>query len=55
MRSLDIIDRELEFMAGVRPAIRCLGGHPSTRLLDELLDERLALPGAGRTAVPEIP
>jgi hypothetical protein len=52
--SLDTVDHEL-FIAGVRTAIRSLGGHPSTHLLDELLDERLALPGAGRTAVPEIP
>jgi hypothetical protein len=47
MRSLDTIDRELEFIAGVRTAIRRLGGHPSTHLVDELLDERLAH-GAGR-------
>jgi hypothetical protein len=43
MRSLDTIDRELEFLAGVRMAIRRLGGHPSTHLVDELLDERVAL------------
>jgi hypothetical protein len=47
MRSLDTIDRELAFVAGVRTAIRRLGGHPSTHLVDELLDERLAL-GARR-------
>jgi hypothetical protein len=47
MRSLDTIDRELEFIAGVRAAIRQLGGHPSTHVVDELLDERLAL-GAAR-------
>jgi hypothetical protein len=45
MRSLDTIDRELEFLAGVRTAIRRLGGHPSTHVVDELLDERLALRG----------
>jgi hypothetical protein len=33
MRSLDTIDRELEFIAGVRTAIRRLGGHPSTHLV----------------------
>jgi hypothetical protein len=38
--SLDTVDHEL-FIAGVRTAIRSLGGHPSTHLVDELLDERL--------------
>jgi hypothetical protein len=41
VRSLDTIDRELEFIAGVLTTIRSLGGHPSTQLVDELLDERL--------------
>lgn len=43
MRSLETIDRELKFIAGARTAIRQLGGHPSTHVADELLDERLAL------------
>jgi hypothetical protein len=49
MRSLDTIDRELEFIAGVRSAIRGLGGRPSTQLVDELLDERLARRASSRT------
>jgi hypothetical protein len=47
MRSLETIDRELEFIAGARTEIRRLGGHPSTHVADKLLDERLAL-GADR-------
>jgi hypothetical protein len=55
MRSLDTIDRELEFIAGVRSAIRRLGGRPSTQLVDELLDERLARRASSRTPQPTDP
>jgi hypothetical protein len=48
MRSLDTIDRELEFIAGMRTALRRLGGHPSTHLADELLDERLTRQAASQ-------
>jgi hypothetical protein len=50
MRSLDTIDRELESIAGVRTAIRRLGGHPSSHLVDELLDERLTHQAASQTS-----
>jgi hypothetical protein len=42
MRDVDTIDRELALLAGVRAAIRQLGGRPTTRVADGLLDERLA-------------
>jgi hypothetical protein len=41
-RDVDAIDRELELLAAVAASIRRLGGTPSTALIDELLDERIA-------------
>jgi hypothetical protein len=40
-RDLEVIDAELRLLAAVRRSIREQGGEPSTRLVDELLDERL--------------
>jgi hypothetical protein len=42
MRDLDTIDSELRLLAAVRRSIREHGGEPSSRQVDELLDERLA-------------
>ena len=42
MRDLDTIDSELRLLAAVRWSIREHGGEPSSRHVDELLDERLA-------------
>jgi hypothetical protein len=39
-RDLDTIDAELRLLAAVRWSIREHGGEPSTRLVDDLLDER---------------
>jgi hypothetical protein len=39
-RDLDTIDSELRLLAAVRWSIREHGGEPSTRLVDDLLDER---------------
>ena len=36
------IDRQLSLLAAVSASIRRLGGKPSTALIDELLDERIA-------------
>jgi hypothetical protein len=41
MRDLDTIDSELRLLAAVRWSIEH-GGEPSSRQVDELLDERLA-------------
>ena len=41
MRDLDPIDSELRLLAAVRWSIREHGGEPSSRQVDELLDERL--------------
>ena len=41
MRDLDAIDSELRLLAAVRRSIR-EQGEPSSRQVDELLDERLA-------------
>jgi hypothetical protein len=41
MRDLDTIDSELRLLAAVRWSIREHGGKPSSRQVDELLDERL--------------
>jgi hypothetical protein len=46
MRDLDTIDAELRLLAAVRRSIREHGRKPSSRQVDELLDERLALCGA---------
>jgi hypothetical protein len=42
MRDFDTIDSELRLLAAVRRSIREHGGEPSSRQVDELLDERLA-------------
>ena len=42
MRNLDAIDSELRLLASVHRSIREHGGEPSSRQVDELLDERLA-------------
>jgi hypothetical protein len=41
MRDCDTIDDELRLLAAVRWSIREQGGEPSSRQIDELLDERL--------------
>lgn len=40
-RDLDEIDAELRLLATVRAALRDDGGRPTTKPVDELLDERL--------------
>jgi hypothetical protein len=42
VRDLDTIDSELRLITAVRRTIREHGGEPSSRQVDELLDERLA-------------
>jgi hypothetical protein len=42
MRDREIIDSELRLLAAVRWSIREHVGEPSSRQVDELLDERLA-------------
>jgi hypothetical protein len=42
LRDLDTIDSELWLLAAVRWSIREHGGEPSSRRVDELLDERNA-------------
>ena len=42
MCDLDTIDSELRLLAAVRWSIREHGGEPSSRHVDELLDERLS-------------
>jgi hypothetical protein len=46
MRDLDTIDSELRLLAPVRWSIREHGGEPSSRHVDELLDERNELTGS---------
>jgi hypothetical protein len=41
-RDVSAIDRQLSLLAAVSSSIRRLGGKPSTALIDELLDERIA-------------
>ncbi|MGZ6777872.1 MAG: hypothetical protein ACXVGO_02640 [Mycobacterium sp.] len=41
-RDISAIDRQLSLLAAVSSSIRRLGGKPSTALIDELLDERIA-------------
>jgi hypothetical protein len=41
-RDVSAIDRQLALLAAVSSSIRRLGGKPSTALIDELLDERIA-------------
>jgi hypothetical protein len=42
VRDLETIDAELRLQAAVRRSIREQGDEPSSRHVDELLDERLA-------------
>jgi hypothetical protein len=42
VRDRETIDAELRLLAAVRWSIREHGGEPSSRQVDELLDERLA-------------
>jgi hypothetical protein len=42
MRELETVDSELRLLAAVRWSIREHGGEPSSRQVDELLDERPA-------------
>jgi hypothetical protein len=42
VRDIETIDAELRLQAAMRRSIREHGGEPSSRQLDELLDERLA-------------
>jgi hypothetical protein len=42
VRDIGVIDGELRLLAAVRASIRELGGRPSCRQVDRLLDERLA-------------
>jgi hypothetical protein len=46
MRDLDTIESELRLLAAVRWSIREHGGEPSSRQIDELLDERNKLTGS---------
>jgi hypothetical protein len=43
IRDLKTIDSELRLLAAVRRSIREHGGEPSSRHVDELLDERLEI------------
>jgi hypothetical protein len=45
MRDRETIDSELRLLAAVRPSIREHGGEPSSRQVDELLDERVSYCG----------
>ena len=49
-RGQETIDSELRLLAAVRWSIREHGGEPSSRQVDELLDERSALCGASEEA-----
>jgi hypothetical protein len=46
VRDVDTIDSELLFLSAVRRSIRAHGGEPSSRQIDELLDERFELTGS---------
>jgi hypothetical protein len=52
-RDREIIDSELRLLAAVRRSIREHGGEPSSRQVDELLDERLAHRGPGPASMPQ--
>jgi hypothetical protein len=47
VRDRETIDSELRLLAAVRRSIREHGGEPSSRQVDELLDERLTHGGRG--------
>jgi hypothetical protein len=54
VRDLETIDAELRLQAAVFRSIRAQGGEPSSRHVDELLDERLAHRGRpGQNATVE--
>jgi hypothetical protein len=46
VRDLDTIDSELRFLCALRRSIRAHGLKPSSRKIDELLDERFELAGS---------
>jgi hypothetical protein len=52
MRDLDTFDSELRLLAAVRWSIREHGGEPSSRQVDELLDERAELTGSYTINLP---
>jgi hypothetical protein len=52
-RDLDTIDSELRLLTAVRWSIREHGGEPSSRQLNELLDERLAQRESAKLAASE--
>ena len=54
MRAIGTIDSELRLLAAVRWSIREHGGEPSSRQVDELLDERLAHRGRRESGVLEL-
>jgi hypothetical protein len=51
VRDIETIDSELRLLAAVRRSIREHGGEPSSRQVDELLDERLAHCGRRESGV----
>ena len=53
MRAIGTIDSELRLLAAVRWSIREHGGEPSSRQVDELLDERLTHRGPRESGVLE--
>jgi hypothetical protein len=54
MRDFDTIDSELWLLAAVRRSIREHGGEPSSRQVDERLDERLAHRARRESSVLEL-
>jgi hypothetical protein len=54
MRDLETTDSELRLLAAVRWSIREHGGEPSSRQVDELLDERLTHRGRRESGVLEL-
>jgi hypothetical protein len=54
MRDLDTVDFELRLLAAVRRSVREHGGQPSSRHVDELLDERNELTGTCWQAPAEL-
>ena len=53
IRDIETIDAELRLQAAMRRSIREHGGEPSSRQVDELLDERLAHRGRSGEDVAE--
>jgi hypothetical protein len=54
VRAIGTIDSELRLLAAVRWSIREHGGEPSSRQVDELLDERLTHRGRRESGVLEL-